>query len=138
MILFRRFVNSLPWGKALILWVLVIFYFSSRPGSPYPADTSLGYFLERKGAHVFEYAVLAMILMAFLRRFFQREPLYGVALLTFFLAGLYGVTDEIHQYFVPFRGAKMSDVGFDIIGVVLGIGLVYTVRGLFLRRKKKQ
>ena len=138
MILFRRLVHSFPWGKALILWMLIIFFFSSRPGSPYPADTSLGYFLERKGAHVFEYAVLAMILMAFLRRFFQRESLYGVALLAFFLAGLYGVTDEIHQYFVPFRGAKMSDVGFDIIGVVLGIGLVYTVRGLFLRRKKKQ
>ncbi|MCW1888106.1 MAG: VanZ family protein [Candidatus Moranbacteria bacterium] len=138
MIIFRRFVNSFPWGKALLLWMLVIFYFSSRPGSPYPTDTSLGYFLERKGAHVFEYAVLTVILMVFLRRFFQKEPLYGVALLAFFLAAFYGVTDEIHQYFVPFRGAKMSDVGFDILGAVLGISFVYIARGLFLRGKKHQ
>ncbi len=128
MIILRRFISSFPWGKMLILWLLVIFYFSSRPGSAYPTDTSLGYFLERKGAHVFEYAVLVVILIPFLRRFFREEKFWEVSLLAVFLAGFYGVTDEIHQYFTPFRGAKLSDVGIDIFGATLGVMIIYIIR----------
>ena len=31
----------------------------------------------------------------------------------------YGITDEIHQYFVPGRSASVSDVGLDSIGIML-------------------
>jgi VanZ family protein len=136
MITLRRFINTFPWGRALLLWTLVIFYFSSRPGSPYPIELTTSYYLERKGAHVFEYAVLAILLMGFLRRYFGKNQFLGIALLAIALAGLYGVTDEIHQYFTPYRGARLSDVGIDILGAILGIGVVYTVRKLFLAQKK--
>lgn len=138
MIILRRFLSSFPWGKMLILWLLVIFYFSSRPGSPYPADMSLSYFLERKGAHVFEYAVLVIILIPFLRRFFQEEKFGEVSLLAIFLAGFYGVTDEIHQYFTPFRGARLSDVGIDILGTLVGVALAYLIRHFFLGHRRKK
>jgi VanZ family protein len=138
MIILRRFISSFPWGKMLILWLLVIFYFSSRPGSAYPTDTSLGYFLERKGAHVFEYAVLVVILIPFLRRFFREEKFWEVSLLAVFLAGFYGMTDEIHQYFTPFRGAKISDVGIDILGAFVGLGLVYLTRYFFLGHRRNK
>ncbi len=33
----------------------------------------------------------------------------------------YAITDEIHQYFVPGRSARLFDVGIDILGVITGI-----------------
>ena len=41
--------------------------------------------------------------------------------LIWLLAILYAVLDELHQSFVPGRGATMSDVGIDSIGAGLGI-----------------
>jgi VanZ family protein len=39
------------------------------------------------------------------------------------LSGLYGVTDEFHQAFVPGRGAAALDVGIDTLGAALGVWL---------------
>ena len=36
----------------------------------------------------------------------------------------YAATDEIHQYFVPGRSARLFDVGIDSLGVMTGI-LIY-------------
>ncbi|MGB5540538.1 MAG: VanZ family protein, partial [Gammaproteobacteria bacterium] len=44
--------------------------------------------------------------------------------------GLYGVLDEIHQYFVPGRQADVLDVLADVSGGLLGAGLMF----LLLRR----
>jgi len=41
---------------------------------------------------------------------------------------LYACTDEIHQLFVPGRGAQMSDVLLDSAGAGLGIVLFVTIR----------
>ncbi len=38
----------------------------------------------------------------------------------------YATTDEIHQYFVPGRSARLFDVGIDTLGVLTGI-LIYLV-----------
>ena len=130
-----RFCHQFPWGKVLLLWALVIFYFSSLAGSPYPLEVTSSYYIERKGAHVFEYAILAVLLVGFLRRFFRQAHFWEVALLSLFLSGFYGVTDELHQYFVPYRGAKLSDVGIDILGAFFGLSIASLLRHLFLRKK---
>lgn len=36
----------------------------------------------------------------------------------------YAITDEIHQYFVPGRSARLFDVGIDALGVITGV-LIY-------------
>ena len=38
----------------------------------------------------------------------------------------YAITDEIHQYFVPGRSARIFDVGIDTLGVITGV-LIYLV-----------
>lgn len=38
----------------------------------------------------------------------------------------YGITDEIHQYFVPGRSASISDVGLDTLGILFS-SLFYLV-----------
>ena len=45
----------------------------------------------------------------------------------------YGITDEIHQYFVPGRSASISDVGLDSIGIML-----FTLSYLVLIEYKKK
>ena len=35
-------------------------------------------------------------------------------------AGIYGITDEIHQYFVPGRYSSAGDVAADFFGAILG------------------
>ncbi len=46
-------------------------------------------------------------------------------LLSVVSASLYGVSDEIHQSFVPFREASIADVIADILGSVCGVYLYY-------------
>lgn len=44
------------------------------------------------------------------------------------LAGAgYGVFDEIHQLFVAGRGCQLSDIGFDVCGVVIGVIIVTVI-----------
>ncbi|WP_163099473.1 VanZ family protein [Peribacillus alkalitolerans] len=49
------------------------------------------------------------------------------------IAGLYGITDEIHQSFVPSRTPTMIDVVKDIIGVT---AVYFHVRFHYFKRKK--
>ncbi len=116
-----RFWHQFPWGKALLLWALVIFYFSSLAGSPYPLEVTSSYYIERKGAHVFEYFVLSLLTYGFLWKRFPQEKTSILVVLAIFGATLYGISDELHQYFTPFRGSKLSDVGFDTLGAALGM-----------------
>jgi VanZ family protein len=131
-----RFLHHFPWGKALILWALVIFYFSSLPGSQYPVEVTTSYYLERKGAHVFEYAILAILGYGFLRKRHSGEHIITLSLLAVFGATLYGITDEFHQYFTPFRGAKISDVGIDFLGALIGVLLLMGTRYLVHLKRK--
>ena len=41
---------------------------------------------------------------------------------------LYGISDEIHQAFVPMRSCDVFDALFDLLGAVLGAGLFSLIR----------
>ena len=75
----------------------------------------------RKGAHVFEYLVLGVLLVRALRH----EGLRGTALAaTAVLIGVaYAALDETHQAFVPGRTPSTGDVAVDAMGLVAGVGL---------------
>lgn len=121
-------------GLSLFIWMGVIFFFSSLPGNGY-TDTSLSYYMERKGAHVTEYAILMLLAVRLATALFPREEFKK----NLFLAGIfsiaYGATDELHQFFVPFRGAMMSDVLIDSCGVVLMGAFFWFI--FHIRRQKK-
>lgn len=46
---------------------------------------------------------------------------------------LYASTDELHQYFVPGRSARLFDVGIDTLGVFTGIIIYLGVMSLMDR-----
>ena len=143
----RRILHWLP----AIVWMACIF--SASTGAMSAAHTSLFvepflrwlipgisqqkldslHFLIRKGAHLSEYALLAI----FLRHALRRTPVLfggrgywkpmGVALI---LAALYAALDEIHQAFVPSRIGSVVDVLIDTGGAICGLVALYVVDAL--------
>ena len=76
----------------------------------------------RKLAHFTEYLVLSVLLYRALRG--GRRWNLRAAALAFTLSGVYAMSDELHQWFVPGRTAAASDCLIDMSGAVAGQGLL--------------
>ena len=50
--------------------------------------------------------------------------------LVVFSTTLYGITDEIHQHFVPGRTFEFLDIGMDFLGAILAIIIIYAYKKL--------
>lgn len=123
-------------GWSLFIWMGVIFFFSASPGSEHSYQVTLSYYIERKGAHVIEYMLLMFLAVRFAMVLFPKERLKRIFLLAGAFSVTYGALDELHQFFVPYRGARMSDVLVDVFGVFLmGISFWFILN--MWRRKKK-
>jgi VanZ family protein len=110
----------------------IIFFFSSIPGGYWYYEPPAWLVVERKGAHVFEYAVLTLLSFQFLSLVFRKSlwRLLGVAMS---FAIMYGTIDELHQVFTPFRGAHIKDVAIDTGGVFL-MGII--IAGILIMRRR--
>lgn len=102
--------NIFLWGP-VIAWCGLIFYLSGVPQLEVTSEP-VGNFLTRKLAHIFEYAVLYLLI---LRATGFKRPVLSL-LLTF----TYALTDEFHQSLVPTRTAKIEDLLFDAVGALTG------------------
>lgn len=112
---------ALRWLLA-IGWMGGIFYLSQQ-SSPLGASPSEA---ESYLAHLCVYAVLAVLFYwAIWTAVAREDPELEiiVAAVAFGLTVLYGVSDELHQAFVPGRTASERDLAVDAIGAVLGLGL---------------
>ena len=118
------------WLRALIYWGPValyaglIFYFSAQS---HP-DEDLPLFLNIFGdkvLHAVEYAGLGALCCRAFRRGVRGLQASRALLLAVFAASLYGITDEVHQLFVPFRESSWRDWAADTVGAVLGaVGVI--------------
>jgi polysaccharide biosynthesis protein VpsQ len=87
----------------------------------------VGGFLEL--LHLFEFGILYILIIHFLLTFGQLT--YSKELTAIILSFLYSVSDEIHQYFVPFRSLSAVDVIKNIIGILI---MWILIRYLYKRR----
>ena len=78
-----------------------------------------------KVAHVCLYAVLGVAL----GYAWSRAPRLMAHTLLIAIGALYGVTDEVHQMYVPGRMADVRDWFADVAGLSLGYGTAVTVLG---------
>ena len=132
----------LKYWLPVLLWIGLIFSASSDSNSfarssrilapllhwlfPHlPEDTvNLIVLLGRKGAHLTEYAVLALLLWRAWRRPVKNDARpwdWREARLVLLSVALYAASDEFHQLFVPSRDAAVHDVFIDTAGGAAGL-----------------
>ncbi len=115
-------------GGELLVWMGVIFFFSSIPGSGSSYDPPFWYVLERKGAHVFEFALLTILAFRFFHVWFiARESWKKIAAISMVFVFMCGSLDELHQAFVFGRGSRLFDVGVDMFGSFVALCLIWCV-----------
>ncbi|QOR65455.1 VanZ family protein [Cytobacillus suaedae] len=94
-------------------------------------------------AHLIQFGILyLLIVLAFLT---YGELTTKKEIIALVIASLYGVIDEIHQYFVPYRSFSTIDIIKDIIGAVFFWYIIHKVYfkskdskiGLLLKRITK-
>jgi VanZ family protein len=93
----------------VVLWAALIFALSSV--SHLSSGLGTWDLFLRKGAHITEYAILALLLARALER---EVP-------AFVLGVLYAASDEVHQSFVRGRHGAPLDVAIDSIGLLIGV-----------------
>lgn len=129
-----------------ILWMIVIFAFSSQPATDsmsvshrvglcigrifvpnfndFREEKQMMFaekidFAVRKTAHGLEYAMLgSLIFLTFVFSKIHRLKSFFASLIC---SIAYACTDEIHQLFVPGRSGQIRDVGIDSVGALAGI-----------------
>ncbi len=106
-----------------IIWLAVIFYISSLPYVPIVSGINISSYIK----HAIEYAVLGGLLAI---GFSKNGHSGNKTILLIAVFGLfYGISDEIHQLFVPGRVFDFGDIASDGIGSLLG-GLLLKVQSL--------
>lgn len=92
-----------------------IFMLSSRQNISVSEELFIN-FLFFKTLHMIEYAVLNFLTFRALFKTtdFKFPDQLAIA---FLVAVAYGITDEIHQTFVPSRSGSFRDIGIDLIGI---------------------
>jgi len=142
------------YGLPVILWMILIFSGSSDTSSfqhssriiapllhwlsPNMSEETVNHIVTvaRKGAHLTEYAILAMLLWRAIRKPVRGDtrPWQGSqARFALLLTAIYAATDELHQIFVPSRQASFLDVLIDTTGGALGLVTLW----LFGRWRKR-
>lgn len=114
MYMIRKFI--LYWLPPLAVMTL-IFMLSTRQNLSI-SDQHIVNFIFFKSLHIGEYALLTLLLF---RGLFNttRFPYIDMAQISALGSTLYGITDEIHQTFVPTRSGALRDIGIDLIGILL-------------------
>jgi VanZ family protein len=112
--------------KAVILWFCtagymgLIFVLSSQNkfGFSLPENSD-------KLIHLIAYIPLGLLFYVSLRESGVKNYLLAAAAI---LACLYGISDEIHQFFVPGRHASFGDVFADSVGALTGSFVGYFLK----------
>lgn len=141
---------------ALILWMIVIFSFSSAdankstgtsdkvittmieikdkitnnetPNNEKEIIVKNSSFYIRKIAHITEYLILGFLMFNLLKQYSVTNIYYAIG-----LSILYSCTDEFHQLFISGRSGSIRDILIDTIGILIG---TYLYKLLFIKNKE--
>ena len=103
-----------------VLYAGAIFYMSSQshPEEQLPSFLFKG--VSDKVLHGVEYGILALLCYRAFRWAAGPAVAQQAVVLAIMTASVYGITDEVHQFFVPFRESDWQDWLADTIGAVIG------------------
>ena len=140
----------------LILWMIVIFSFSSAdankstgtsdkvittmieikdkitnnetPNNEKEIIVKNSSFYIRKLAHITEYLILGFLMFNLLKQYSVTNIYYAIG-----LSILYSCTDEFHQLFISGRSGSIRDILIDSIGILIG---TYLYKLIFIKNKE--
>lgn len=94
----------------------------------------------RKLAHLAEYAIMAEVVFIGMAIFYPKikEKRIKRIIITFFILFLFASVDEIHQRFIPERSGKIQDIGWDMIGALVGIIVANFFSDIAIELKQKK
>lgn len=123
--------ETFPWRRTLwcwgpvVIWMVVIFIGSSHSNVVLSESPSRDNLMKNLG-HIIEYALLGFLIFRALSSK-KGDTLTSRYVWLWSLTGaiLYGVTDEVHQMFVPTRTAYLGDILMD--GVGAGMGVLFAI-----------
>ncbi|GLB59030.1 VanZ family protein [Cytobacillus sp. NCCP-133] len=127
--MFKWVIRILPFLYMGLIWTL--------SGLPHNAvvelpDSAVDRFI-KESLHLVEFGILYVLLVLAALTAGKLSPAANILLAVF--ACFYGIVDEIHQSFVPYRSATLIDAVKDMTGVLLCWYLIS--RALFHGRFKK-
>lgn len=116
----------------LILYWILLFIATTIPADNF-ADVLT---ISDKIKHFIAYFGLSVLLSLNLH-FQERWKFVALNYLiyTFIICSTYGVVDEIHQMFVPYRSAEFLDWLADLFGTLAGVGASYLFIKYIIKRK---
>ena len=133
----------------IIGWMIIVFLFSAQKGAD-SGNTSKGFTTKiiqiflgenivknsqlvevietiiRKLAHYTIYAIGGFLIMNYAyttEKTDKQKILYSIT-----FGACYAISDELHQFFVPERSARLFDVGIDTLGVITGVIIYFVLR----------
>ena len=101
----------------VIGWAILIFAISSLSTFPQAVQPIFSF---DKLAHAVEYAIFSFLLARAFKHSQKDNCKKYFRFLAVICAIVYGISDELHQYFIPARTASIIDVLYDSIGAFLG------------------
>lgn len=131
MIILKWLFRALPFFYMTLIWIL-----SGLPDNVIVdlPDSKVDRIL-KESLHLIEFAILYLLLVAAVFTTNRFSNKFHILLAVF--AALYGIVDEIHQSFVPYRTASLIDVVKDITGVFIAYIVIHqALNGRFPRLKK--
>ena len=82
-------------------------------------------FFIRKGAHIFVFMVLSIVIQWAVQKTWNGRK--GRYVIPFVLALLFAASDEFHQIFTPNRTPKLEDIGIDMVGIWIGLLIMFAI-----------
>lgn len=111
----------------LIVYSGILFYLSHQPQLPH---MELGFEWQDKIIHCTAYTIYGLCANVAWHRHPQRVRL------TIIIGCLFGISDEFHQYFIPYRSADIFDWIADCLGIFLSLWLWNIAQNLWQKRRK--
>ena len=113
-------VQVLWYWVPAVLYAGAIFFLTSQS---HPEEQLPSFLLENvsdKVLHAVEYGILAVLCFRTFRWAAGPAVARQAVVLAIVTASVYGITDEVHQLFVPFRDSSWQDWLADTIGAAIG------------------
>jgi VanZ family protein len=114
----KKTSKTLILNTSMTLAYCVLIYFQSGRPSPemIPEIPHIDKLL-----HFGAYAILAVLFFRTFESLPMNNSLKVVMILGIISSALYGITDEIHQHYVPYRDSDILDAVADTLGSITGV-----------------